>query len=203
MATRQQGEALVAAITSDHREVEVLFEELAAGGDPEHRRTLADQAIMMLVRHAVAEEHYVYPMAKARVEATLTDQLIAEHSEAEKVMKDLEGLDPGDSRFDQLLETLMTEVREHMRHEEQELLPRLVERFTSEQLTQMTAGFLQSRGHTSPTRPHPMAPDTPPLNLLADYGVGLVDRLRDRLTHRGEPGGSGLEGTGTEGTGKS
>ncbi len=37
----------------------------------------------------------------------------------------------------------------------------------------------------APTRPHPHAPNAELFHKLVGPGVGLVDRLRDRLTHRG------------------
>jgi hypothetical protein len=36
----------------------------------------------------------------------------------------------------------------------------------------------------APTRPHPGAPDSELFHKPAGPGVGLVDRLRDRLTDR-------------------
>jgi hypothetical protein len=37
----------------------------------------------------------------------------------------------------------------------------------------------------APTRPHPSAPDQPPGNLMIGPVVGLFDRLRDAVSHRG------------------
>jgi hypothetical protein len=36
----------------------------------------------------------------------------------------------------------------------------------------------------APTRPHPFAPDKPPMNKILTAGAGLVDRMRDALTGR-------------------
>ena len=38
----------------------------------------------------------------------------------------------------------------------------------------------------APTRPHPAAPGRPPLNKLLAPGAGLVDRIRDHLSGRGQ-----------------
>lgn len=184
MATTEQGEALVAAITQDHRAVEAAFAELESGqGGPEHRRALADHIITELVRHSVGEEHELYPSVQSILGGTLADREIAEHAEAERTMKQLEDVEATDPRFDELLGQLMAEIRKHVAEEEGELLPQLVAAATPEQLTQITAAFLQSRAG-APTRPHPAAPDKPPANLILDYGVGLVDRLRDKLSRR-------------------
>jgi hypothetical protein len=37
----------------------------------------------------------------------------------------------------------------------------------------------------APTRPHPHAPNRPPLNVLAGAGAAIVDRARDVVTRRG------------------
>lgn len=41
---------------------------------------------------------------------------------------------------------------------------------------------VQKAKRMAPTRPHPSAPDTPPLNKVVGPGAGLVDRTRDRLS---------------------
>lgn len=69
MTTTNQGVNLVTAITSDHRAVEAVFEELRSGaGSPQHRRDQTDHAIAELVRHCVGEEQYVYPKSAASSE---------------------------------------------------------------------------------------------------------------------------------------
>ena len=46
------------------------------------------------------------------------------------------------------------------------------------------AGQVQAAKQVAPTRPHPNAPNNKLFHLLAGPGVGLVDRLRDKLTGR-------------------
>jgi hypothetical protein len=45
---------------------------------------------------------------------------------------------------------------------------------------------IQAAKDRAPTRPHPSAPDRPPLNKLLAPGAGLVDRIRDHLSGRGQ-----------------
>jgi len=52
---------VVDVLTADHRDVTALIGEIWTIRDPMMRRDLADTAISELVRHAVAEEMYVYP----------------------------------------------------------------------------------------------------------------------------------------------
>jgi hypothetical protein len=118
------GNDVITVLTTDHREVEQMFAQLEQlGPDAPERQQLTEQVITELVRHSVAEEAYLYPATRRFVPGgdQIADHELAEHAEAEKTMKELEGLDPSDSRFDTLLSKLMKEIREHILEEEQEL----------------------------------------------------------------------------------
>ncbi len=184
MATENRD--LVTVITEDHREVENIFVELEARqGSPQHRRELVDHVIAELVRHSVAEEQYMYPAAREALPDgdSVADHELEEHAEAEKVMKDLDGLDADDPRFDELLAKLMSEIRHHIQDEEADLLPRLQASCSQEQLRELGEKVVQAK-KMAPTRPHPSAPDKPPANKLLSPGAAPVDRMRDALTGR-------------------
>lgn len=177
---------LIDVIMADHREVEAVFAELESGeGSPQHRRDLADHVIAELVRHSVAEEQYMYPAARTALPDgdSIADHEIEEHAEAERVMKSLDGLDPEDDRFDELIGKLVSDIRHHVEEEETDLLPRLGAACSEEQLEDLGERVLQAK-ERAPTHPHPSAPDTPPANKILGPGVGFVDRMRDRLTGR-------------------
>ncbi|RKF27697.1 hemerythrin domain-containing protein [Micromonospora globbae] len=177
---------VVDVLTADHREIEALFVELESRqGTPEHRRQLADVVIAELVRHAVAEEMYVYPAARKALPdgRKVAEHEISEHSDAERTMKDLEGVDPSDPRFDELLGHLTSTIRHHVQDEEGDLFPRLRAAVAREELVEL-AGKVATAKKAAPTRPHPAAPDHPPANKLLGPGAGLVDRMRDALTGR-------------------
>ena len=177
---------VVTVLTDDHRAVERVFGELESRqGDPQHRRDLADHVIAELVRHSVAEEQYLYPAARKALPDgdQLADHEVTEHAEAERTMKDLDGLDPADPRFDELLGKLMHEIRHHVQDEENDLFPRLRQACSEEELADLGEKIVRAK-ETAPTRPHPAAPDTPPMNKMLDRGAGLVDRMRDALSGR-------------------
>jgi hypothetical protein len=79
---------------------------------------------------------------------------------------------------------MSNEVRADIKDEEEDLFPQLREHTTPEQLLEL-GGKIQSAKKLAPTRPHPSTPDTPPLKKVLGTGAGLVDRIRDKLTHRG------------------
>ncbi|TDO46778.1 hemerythrin HHE cation binding domain-containing protein [Kribbella sp. VKM Ac-2527] len=177
---------LVGVITKDHREIELILAQLQLGeGTPQHRRDLADHLTTELVRHAVAEEMYMYPAAR-RVLADgddVADRAIAEHAEVEHILKDLEGVDATDRQFDDLVGRVIAEVRHHVVDEEQQVLIPLREACGAEGLQELGRMVVRAK-ESAPTRPHPSAPDKPPANLILGPGVGMIDRLRDALTGR-------------------
>ncbi|MDX3234145.1 hemerythrin domain-containing protein [Streptomyces sp. ME03-5709C] len=182
------GGNVIAELTADHREVEEYFARLRAlpPGDKE-RRNVLDQVTIELVRHAVAEEMYLYPAVRQHVPGgeALADKELREHAEVEQVLKDLEDADIDDARFDDLVGKLVTDVTEHVRDEEQHLFPSLAQVCSPERLLELGEQVRRAK-KVAPTRPHPSAPDTPPANKLLAPGAGLVDRARDFVTGRGK-----------------
>ncbi|NIK58430.1 hemerythrin domain-containing protein [Kribbella shirazensis] len=177
---------LVAVITKDHREVERIFAELETGsGTPEHRRALADHMTTELVRHSVAEEMFMYPAARKALPDgdQVADHEIEEHAEVERTLKDLEGVEATDPTFAELVGKVITDVRHHIAEEEQQLLPRLQQACSADELRELGDKVVKAKA-VAPTRPHPSAPDKPPANLILAPGTGLIDRLRDTLTGR-------------------
>ncbi|MFI6932020.1 hemerythrin domain-containing protein [Streptomyces sp. NPDC050287] len=182
------GGNVIDELMTDHREVEELFGKIEAlpSGD-KNRKVYADQVTMELVRHSVAEEAYLYPAVREHLVNgnTMADREIEDHSKAEQTMKDLESCQADDPEFDRLIGTLMTEIREHVADEEENLFPQLRAACPAEALDDLGDKVRMAK-KVAPTRPHPSAPDTPPANKLLAPGAGLVDRVRDALTGRGK-----------------
>jgi len=177
---------LIDVLIADHRGVESMFAELAAGtGEPEHRKRLTDVVIAELVRHSVAEEMYLYPAAKAALPdgAQLSEHEIAEHAEAEVLMNRIDELDAADPEFEPTVARLIEAIRHHIADEEGDLFPRLRQALPPDELLQL-GRRVEAAKKIAPTRPHPSAPDRPPLNKLVAPGAGLLDRVRDALTNR-------------------
>jgi hemerythrin superfamily protein/ribosome-associated toxin RatA of RatAB toxin-antitoxin module len=178
-------EDVVDILTTDHREVTDLIAQIRATTDSGARRDLADMMISELVRHAVAEEMYVYPAMKQHLadgEAAVEHD-IAEHKELERTMKELEAVDGSDPRFDALITQLDGVLTDHVSDEEDEQFPKLRASIPRDELVQI-GRKVQAAKKLAPTRPHPAAPNAELFHKVAGPGVGLVDRLRDRLTGR-------------------
>ncbi|MQA98223.1 MAG: hemerythrin domain-containing protein [Streptosporangiales bacterium] len=177
---------VVTVLTHDHRAVEHLFAQLEdlPKGD-QGRREIADTIVAELARHSVAEEQYLYPAVREHVPGgdELAEHEIEEHAEAERIMHALEGLDPGDPEFDKLISQLMRDIRHHVHGEETDLFPRLTAVCPESELRRL-GEQVEAAKKVGPTRPHPDAPDRPPMNKLGGPVLGLADRIRELLSSR-------------------
>ena len=176
---------VIDVLTTDHHEVLDLLQQIKVTTNAEERRDMADTVISELVRHSVAEEMYVYPAMRKHLpdgeEAVQHD--ISEHKEIEKTLKKLEGVSADDAEFTQLLGQLETILRDHVDDEENKQFPGLRAQIPREDLVGM-AKKVEAAKKIAPTRAHPLAPNNPVFHKLVGPGVGLVDRLRDKLTKR-------------------
>ncbi|GIF14942.1 hemerythrin domain-containing protein [Actinoplanes teichomyceticus] len=172
-------------LTSDHRDVTALIGEIWTVADPMIRRDLTDTAISELVRHAVAEEMYVYPAMRKHLPDgdQAVEHDIEEHKELEQTMKQLEAADVSSAEFDGALRKLEALLADHVRDEEAEQFPQLRRHIPQEELVELAAK-VETAKKLAPTRPHPAAPNSELFHKLVGPGVGLVDRLRDKLTGR-------------------
>lgn len=98
-------------------------------------------------------------------------------------MKELEGLDAADPQFLETLTRLDAILRDHVSDEESEQFPMLRAQLSREQLVEI-GEKVETAKKAAPTRPHPAAPHSELFHKLVGPGVGMVDRLRDRLTGR-------------------
>jgi hemerythrin superfamily protein len=181
------GGNIIEELKADHREVEAMFDKINAlpMGDG-RRREIADEFTIELVRHSVAEEMYLYPAVREHVANgdMMADKEIEDHSTVEEMLKQLEGVAPDSAEFAPLVSRIITEVKGHVADEENRLFPALAAACSPEQLNEL-GDKIRSAKKKAPTRPHPTAPDTPPMNKLLAPGAGLVDRARDMLSGRG------------------
>ncbi|MEU8244406.1 hemerythrin domain-containing protein [Actinoplanes missouriensis] len=176
---------VIDVLIADHRDVTALIGNIKSVKDPMIRRDLTDTAISELVRHAVAEEMYIYPAMKDHLPEgdKAVEHDVEEHKELEETMKRLEDVDVSSPEFEQALGKLEEILADHVQDEETEQFPALRQHIPAEKLVEL-AGKVETAKKLAPTRPHPNAPNAELFHKLVGPGVGLVDRLRDKLTGR-------------------
>ncbi|RKS77458.1 hemerythrin-like domain-containing protein [Motilibacter peucedani] len=174
-------------LTEDHREFLTLVAGIKVAQDGEEKRDLTDTLIAELVRHAVAEEMYVYPAMKKHLPdgAEAVEHDTKEHKELEATMKKLEGDDSGSTEFLEHLGELEEILRDHVDDEESDQFPKLRANIPAAELVEMGEKVVAAK-EAAPTRPHPLAPNNAVFHKLVGPGVGFVDRLRDKLTGRNQ-----------------
>ena len=171
-------------LTQDHRTVERLFKTYERAGEraDKQKQKVVDQVIRELSIHASIEEQLLYPAARKlseKVDAQVLEAL-EEHHVAKATLAELEKMSPKDERFDAKMTVLMENVRHHVKEEEEELFPELRKRMDRGALAAL--GEAMERARTlAPTHPHPMAPDTPPGNVVSDVLAKILDTGKDVL----------------------
>jgi hemerythrin superfamily protein len=176
---------VVDILTADHQEVTALLSQVAAEARRDRRRELADMMIAELVRHSVAEEMHVYPAIREHVPdgERAVEHDIEEHEELETLLKDLESTDASSNEFEQTVAKLGVVLSDHVSDEEAEQFPQLRAHVPAEELVEI-GGKVETAKKLAPTRPHPSTPHAKLFHLVVGPGVGMVDRLRDRLSGR-------------------
>ncbi|WP_037603737.1 hemerythrin domain-containing protein [Streptacidiphilus rugosus] len=181
------GADIIEVLKADHRGVQAMFDKInaLAPGDV-RRREIADTFTIELVRHAVAEERYLYPAVRAHIPGgdAIADQEIADHAAVEELLTRLEVVDADRYQFDALVSSVISEVVAHVADEEIRLFPVLAHACTPGQLNELGANVRSARDE-APAGPHPAAPSATPMGRLLAPGTGLVARVRDLLTGRG------------------
>lgn len=166
---------------SDHARLEELLAELAVTAPSEQRRVLL--ALYRLVfPHAFAEETVLWPVLRRALADgdDLTLQVEQEHQEENEIVNRLEVLGlthPGRAR---LLDRLAQVLREDVRDEEDQLLPRLQQAVGTARLQRLGVLWEVVR-RIAPTRAHPVVARRPPGNVAAALPLSLIDRTRDTL----------------------
>lgn len=172
-------------LTTDHREMLELFGKIHTTTDPEERRDLADAGTAEVMRHAVAEEMFVYPAMEEHLpngtEAVEHDK--KEHDELVKALKRLEDLDSTEQVFLTQVAEVEQLLSHHIRDEEDDQFPQLRTHIPQAKLNEIGKKVEQAK-KLAPTRPHPHAPHSELFHKTVGAGVGMVDRLRDKLMGR-------------------
>jgi hemerythrin superfamily protein len=176
---------VVDILTTDHQEMVALIGQIESTSDPSQRRDLADTVIAEVMRHAVAEEMFVYPAVEEHVPngTKEVEHDKKEHDEIVQLMKQVEDVNAADPAFMDLIRELEAKLRHHAKDEESEQFPQLRTHIPAEKLVDL-GKKVQNAKKLAPTRPHPHAPHSELFHKIVGPGVGMVDRLRDKLTGR-------------------
>ncbi|MBW3578578.1 MAG: hemerythrin domain-containing protein [Actinobacteria bacterium] len=168
-------------IRDDHEEIRRLFEQIDKAPANE-RDELFGRLVHELARHEATEEALVHPTLRDEVaqgEAVATS-ILNEEEEAERLLADMEKMDPEGAQFLDAFRRLRDMVLNHAEHEEREEHPQLRSELTGQRLHEMADGFRRVK-EQAPTHPHPRTPQTPEVRLSVGPIAGVFDRARDAV----------------------
>jgi hypothetical protein len=176
---------IISVLTTDHRNVDALFTEFehAEPGDVENLGRLRDHILRQLAIHAEIEEQTLYPALRGDAEDDVLEAL-EEHHAVKATLAELEKMPPTAERFRAKMMVVIESVRHHVEEEEGdgglfEVARRSLKPVEMEEMAERAEELRRS----GPTRPHPFAPDQPPLNVLIGLPVAVLDRVVTTARH--------------------
>ncbi|MGE2836240.1 hemerythrin domain-containing protein [Mycobacterium sp. SMC-4] len=173
--------SILARQKREHVELDRLLQAIDTA-DGAARQELLTRLCRLVFPHAFAEESVLWPLARKVLSdgEALTLQIEQEHQEINELFTELERTPPDDARHRQLWARIAELLRQDVRDEEDDLLPKLQQALSHRQLI-ATGWAWEAVRRTAPTRPHPVVARRPPGNVAAAAPLTVIDRLRDRL----------------------
>ncbi len=177
----------IALLKQDHETVNTLFKRFEGAGDGarKEKKKLVDQMIYELAVHAAIEEQLFYPMLRKLdlKGKNLSLEGLEEHLVVKWELNELYKMKATDERYDAKVNVLIDLVRHHVEEEESEFFAKLRQGLSTDELETLGTALEQAK-RLAPTRPHPLAPDQPPGNLILGTMTGMLDKGRDLMTGR-------------------
>jgi len=174
-----------------HREVEDLFAEAeglqvaqvqdARTGMIDQRNALKNTIVTKLSQHAAIEELHFYPALRESLPDgdPLAERARDDHQVVKELLHQIDDISPDSVDYDGLLRKVIAEVRAHVRYEEEEIFPELLEALSARQREDIGSKLIGAM-RSAPTHPHPATP----VNAFTAKVGGLMDRVRDTMEHR-------------------
>ncbi|WVF72581.1 hypothetical protein IAT40_007398 [Kwoniella sp. CBS 6097] len=167
-------------ITHDHRELEEYYNNILSSSTEDDKVRWQNQFTWELARHSIGEELVVYPAMEKYLQngKQMADKDRQEHQEAKELLYKFQQLSPDNAEFEPTIKKLWSELKEHIKGEEQDDLPQLEKALPGGESSDLAASFQRTKKFV-PTRSHPSAPDKPPFETVAGLLAAPMDKLGD------------------------
>lgn len=117
-------------LLDDHKKVIKLFAEFEKAKESGEKEEIARAVCDALTLHATLEEELFYPAVREidpEKFSDLLDEAVVEHATAKDLIAQISEMGPDDELFDAKVTVLGEYVKHHIKEEEDELFPKLVE----------------------------------------------------------------------------
>lgn len=118
------------ALLDDHRKVDKLFKDFASARTTEEKDQIARTVCNELAVHTQLEEELFYPAVREispEKFGGLLDEATVEHACAKELVTQLANMAPDDELFEAKVTVLGEYVRHHVKEEEEQLFPKLID----------------------------------------------------------------------------
>ena len=165
-------------LTAQHEAIKTLFVETLDAGDADTQREAFTRLRTMLAVHETAEEMFVHPRARRKLEeaGAVIDARLTEEHDSKVVLQKLENIPHGSAEFSKTLIHLQAAVLKHAELEETEEFTLLRDELDATELRKLTAAVKVAES-IAPTHPHPGVEIEP----------GELRRRTDRVVDRSQP----------------
>ncbi|TFA99721.1 hypothetical protein CCMA1212_008563 [Trichoderma ghanense] len=167
------------AIVKDHRELEHYYNRITESKDYDEQTRWQNQFVWELARHSISEELVVYPIFETLVNGQqIADKDRAEHRKVKEKLYIFQKLSASDPEFIPTLNSLYADLKQHIKEEEEDDLPKLEQAVSGDESLQLSKSFQRTKMFV-PTHSHPSAPDKPPFETVVGLLSAPLDRLMD------------------------
>ncbi|KAL8896469.1 MAG: hypothetical protein Q9207_007691 [Kuettlingeria erythrocarpa] len=171
------------AISEDHKALDRYAGNIRSAKSLEEKTKWRNQLTWALARHAISEELTMYPAMEKHLGEEgllLTNTDREQHQAVKEDLYKFQSMSPYSDAFLPLLDRLMTDLHEHIKHESEEDMPRLEGKLSREESQALARSFERTK-LISPTRSHPSAPNKPYFENFAAMLAAPIDRFQDLL----------------------
>lgn len=135
-------------LKQEHDKVNALFMQVkqmgSNGSDVQQKEALFLQIMQELTIHTLGEEQLVYPRLEQDGELKpMAAEARDEHAEAKQMLLDISNMDASSPDWDQKFESLVEAIKHHVEEEENEVFPKMKEKFESAELAAMAQSYIE------------------------------------------------------------
>lgn len=175
---------IITALVEDHNQIKRIFTEYEMATTDAAKESIFNRVRHAVVVHDPAEQLRFWPEVRHVIPEgeELVSRCIDEEDKLKHLLAKLERMKPNQADWDPLFEEFKHGVLQHAKDEEHRVFPKVQRSFDADALERMGAQFAAAKQAT-PTHAHPLAPNTPPGNLVLGPPGAILDRIRDAAGH--------------------